>query len=321
MRMPRLLRGLVDRLVDRRMGLQGASVRLTYRRIFILPTRAGMGFAALLGAVWLAGVNYGNSMAYLLAFLLAGTAHAALLHTFRNLLGLRVLGAEAEPVFAGGVARFRVQLQDPDGRRRPGLFLLRESREGRAVDVPASGTGGLVLEVPAPARGYLPVGRFVVGTRFPTRLFQAWSWVRPDWGCVVYPRPEEGAVPEPAGGSAATGEAEEGATGDGDEDFRGLRRYQAGDPTRHVAWRLVARGQDPHTKVFAGAAASPVWLDWAALPGLDAEARLARLTRWVLDAERQGRPYGLRLPGEEIPPGRGPDHRHRCLTALAYHPA
>jgi uncharacterized protein (DUF58 family) len=37
----------------------------------------------------------------------------------------------------------------------------------------------------------------------------------------------------------------------------------------------------------------------------------------VLDAERAGRHYGLRLPGEEIPPGHGERHAERCLTALA----
>ena len=316
MRMPRLLRGLVERMVDRRMGLQGASVRLTYRRIFILPTRAGMGYAALLGAIWLGGVNYGNSMAYLLAFLLAGVANAVLLHTFRNLLGLTIRTTGAEPVFAGGVARFRVRLCESAGRPRRGLSLLRRSHRSPAADLPAAGCGDLLLEVPAHQRGPLSVGRFVVGTRFPGGLFHGWSWVRPDWSCVVYPRPESGTVPEPVGGRSG----EPGSRhGEGDGDFRGLRRYQRGDAPRHVAWRLVARGQEPHTKVFAGEAPDEVWLDWEALGGMDTEARLARLCRWVLDAEHGGRVYGLRLPGMEIPPDRGAEHRHRCLAALACH--
>ncbi|MFA9460202.1 DUF58 domain-containing protein [Thiohalorhabdus sp. Cl-TMA] len=314
MRAPRFLQGVVDRLVARRMGLQGGRVALTYRRIFILPTRAGLGFAALLGAIWLGAVNYGNSMAYLLVFLLAGVANAAMLHNFRNLLGVTVQGRGADPVFAGGVARFHVRLAESSGRSRMGLSLLREAHRSPSADVPADGSGDLVVEVPAEERGPLPVGRFVVGSRFPAGLFQAWSWVRPDWSCVVYPRPESGTVPEPP---AATGGESGGEGGEDTGDFRGLRRYQSGDPPRHVAWRLVARGQDPQTKVFAGAAATPAWLDWAALEGLEPEARLSRLCRWVLDAEHQARPYGLRLPGREIPPGRGAEHRHRCLAALA----
>src|SRR6185312_9560215 len=49
----------------------------------------------------------------------------------------------------------------------------------------------------------------------------------------------------------------------------------------------------------------------------DTEARLEQLTRWIVDAEAGGDLYGLELPGERIPAHRGPDHRHKCLLALA----
>jgi uncharacterized protein (DUF58 family) len=47
------------------------------------------------------------------------------------------------------------------------------------------------------------------------------------------------------------------------------------------------------------------------------EARLSRLTRWVLLAEERGLHYGLRLPGNSIPLGEGFQHRERCLRELA----
>ena len=312
----RRLRTLVDQWISRRMGQQGRVVRLDYPRIYILPTRAGVAFAGMLVAMWLGSVNYSNSLGYLLTFLLAGVAFAAMVHTFRNLTGLSVATTGAEPVFAGGVARFRVRLTDPGDRPRWAVALESGDAEP-ATDVPADGSGWLALEVPAPRRGRLQPGRFALLTRFPTGLFQAWSWLAPDWSCLVYPRPEGGAVPGP---EALAATERGGQFGEGDEDFRGLRRYQAGDPPRHLAWRLLARGQELHTKQFAGQAPSKVWLDWEALAGMDGEARIARLTRWVLDAERAGRSYGLRLPDTEIPPGQGPGHRHRCLQALALMP-
>jgi uncharacterized protein (DUF58 family) len=58
-------------------------------------------------------------------------------------------------------------------------------------------------------------------------------------------------------------------------------------------------------------------LDWDALPGLDGEARLSQLARWVLLAERGTASYGLRIPGKEIAPARGEAHSHECLRALA----
>ncbi|MEO6564474.1 MAG: hypothetical protein ABIO63_00415, partial [Casimicrobiaceae bacterium] len=50
---------------------------------------------------------------------------------------------------------------------------------------------------------------------------------------------------------------------------------------------------------------------------LDAEARLSRLTAWVLAAERAARPFALALPGVMLPPQQGRDHRRAALTALA----
>ncbi len=57
------------------------------------------------------------------------------------------------------------------------------------------------------------------------------------------------------------------------------------------------------------------------LPHLDTEARLSQLAAWVVEAERSGLPYGLRLPGMEIPPACGAAHRHACLKALALYGA
>jgi uncharacterized protein (DUF58 family) len=37
----------------------------------------------------------------------------------------------------------------------------------------------------------------------------------------------------------------------------------------------------------------------------------------VVQADRFGQSYGLRIPGTVIAPGRGDQHRARCLEALA----
>ena len=60
-----------------------------------------------------------------------------------------------------------------------------------------------------------------------------------------------------------------------------------------------------------------LWLDFAQAGVADTEARLSRLSAWVLAADRRGVDYGLRLPGLEIPPSCGAAHRLRCLEALA----
>jgi uncharacterized protein (DUF58 family) len=39
----------------------------------------------------------------------------------------------------------------------------------------------------------------------------------------------------------------------------------------------------------------------------------------VVEADRQGLAYGLRLPGARLAPAIGPAQRLRCLNALALH--
>jgi uncharacterized protein (DUF58 family) len=142
--------------------------------------------------------------------------------------------------------------------------------------------------------------------------------VRPALEAIVYPKPEEDAPPLPmvlGGGERGLGVASTG------EDFAGVRPYQNGDPQKMIAWKLAARSDDLSVKLFDAEAGGELVLDYLSLPAtLDVETRLARLARWVLDAEAAHMKYGLRLPTETIAPGSGAEHRARCLTALALFP-
>ncbi|MCC5857618.1 MAG: DUF58 domain-containing protein [Ectothiorhodospiraceae bacterium] len=313
-----VFRGLGKRWIDRRLGAPGRRTRLAYRRIFILPSRSGLLFSALLVVIWLGAVNYSNSMAFLLCFLLLGISMLAMVHTFRNLAGLRLQAEPPRPVFAGEEAQFPIRLDNPDRRERAALALRLPDQPAVLVDVPPGSDTRAHVTVHAPRRGWQPLDRCVIETRFPTGLFTAWSWLRLETRCLVYPAPEPGPIPPPQGTGPASGDR---TSREGDDDFHGLRRYQPGDSLRQVAWRTLARGQELQTKQFAGNARQGIWLDWDCLSELGVEQRLSRLCRWVLDAENARRPYGLRLPGQRVAPGLGPDHRDRCLRALALFPA
>ena len=82
----------------------------------------------------------------------------------------------------------------------------------------------------------------------------------------------------------------------------------------------MARQQDGPllTKLFSGAAAQQIWLDWNALPAAtDSEQRLSILARWMLDADAAGLAWGLRLPALQLPPNHGQEHLGAGLRALA----
>ena len=103
----------------------------------------------------------------------------------------------------------------------------------------------------------------------------------------------------------------------GEEDFAGLKRFVVGDSPRNVAWKAYARSGQLLSKRFAGADTSSQWFDFTAVEASDVEERLSILTRWIIDADRAGEDYGLKLPGLSLEPSHGETHRRRCLEALA----
>ena len=79
----------------------------------------------------------------------------------------------------------------------------------------------------------------------------------------------------------------------------------------------MAKGQGVHVKEYRGEENSLIYLDWQQTPGFDVETRLSQLCRWVLDAEKTGSTYGMRLPGVDIKPASGLAHMRLCLESLA----
>lgn len=310
--LPRLVRALkLERFLVGE-GPQPGPIELHRRRVYILPSKTGLGYALLLLLLLVGSTNYGNSLGFMLTFLLFGMAWAAMHHTYRNLVRLRVQAAPAPPVFAGAPARFMVEFEDPNSTPRRAL----QARLPDLAPVPfdVTGRGRVVLERPTARRGWLDLGRFTVDTVYPLGLFRAWAHVDLGLRCLVFPRPAPpGGPPVPA----APASDRDGARGLGGDDFSGLRSYQPGDAPRHVYWKGVARAFTVLTKQFGGDESEQLWLDWEHVPEADPEARLERLCRWALDAETAGQAYGLRLPGRTVEPGQGAEHLERCLTELA----
>ena len=260
-------------------------------------------------------LNFNNNAAMLFTFALAGVVLISLPRTVAHLERLSLTSVRADPVHAGGTLEARLQLLAEDGRPRRRVRLRHEGLE-RVFDLQGGDGGAITLAIPAPRRGLMPLGRLTLWTDYPFGTFRAWSVLNPDTPLLVYPRPEANGPPLPLAGRQ--GEART-AKPHG-EDWQGLREFRAGDPMRLVAWKASAREERLLVKEFAEPRGGEVVLAWEALAALEYEARIARLTRWVLLAEAEQRPYRLLLPQESFGPDLGPAHKAQCLTALALLP-
>ena len=290
------------------------TVLLHQKNIFILPTRQGLYFVIVILFMMLAGINYQNSLIFALAFLLFSVFMVSILHTFRNLSGISLQGGHGTSVFAGEDVEFSITLSRHGKRSYEALLLGWDSELMQGADLLEPTSAKVKVYVPATGRGRFNPGRLLVQTYYPVGLFRAWSWVDLDLETVIYPRPIfAGEIP------TATSSSDEGETfqRNGTDDFYGLREYQSGDAIKHIAWKSYARTDQLQIKEFAAHVDRRVWIDWDNLPGLDREARLSRLTWWVLQVSKTSDDYGLRLPSLQITPSRGPEHKERVLRTLA----
>ncbi len=316
------LRQFMNRWLFRLGAAEAGEVFLNQRRVFILPTRAGLMFAALLVLLFIGAINYKLSLGFGLTFLLASCALVDMMLTFRNLAYLHLRPGRAAPVFCGEPAHFELHLQNRRKHDRYALWLgfidTALPALEQAVDVAAEDSAQITLSILTTQRGWLRVPRVRLQTRFPLGLLRAWSYWRPDVQVLVYPRPELQAPPLPFHAQGAA------RSSTGQEDFSGIRAYRPGDTPRQLAWRQIARLDDDAdglllSKQFDdGGGANELCIDFCKLPRrMDLEDKLSRMTRWVLDAESRGVPYAFRLGSVALPLALGPAQEAACLRLLA----
>ncbi|MEO7339185.1 MAG: DUF58 domain-containing protein [Caldimonas sp.] len=297
------------------------TVLLTQRNVYILPTRAGFMFGLTLLVLLVASINYQLSLGYVLTFLLAGSGVVSMHLTHATLHGLTLHLKPLVPAFAGEPAVLDV-VMTTSGKARFGIGLKVVSTPDSTLawtNVPAGGQASAQVSFVPATRGLHEVPAISAESRFPLGLFRAWTIWRPAARLLVYPAVERDAPKPPLARHVAGGPASSRSIDGG--EIEGVRAYRRGDAMKHIAWKKAAKALETGGELVSRDTSSSVhhelWLDWSACAGLASEERLSRLTAWTLAAHRAGADYGLRLPGNELPPADGDAQRRRCLTALA----
>ena len=308
---------------------------LTQRNVYILPTRPGLMLGVTLLTLLVASINYQLNLGYLLTFLLAGSALIGMHVCHGTLRGLAINLIASDARFAGASAIIDIKLVNlrRSARHGIGLGVLNplNPKTGKPgpphwvwTDVPAQGSSSVQVAFTPPARGVHRLPTLTAETRFPLGTFRVWTVWRPAAQILVYPTPEAYPPPlppgEPRSGGAATA-----ARAQNTGEFDGVRGYRRGDPMKLVVWKKAAKADEQASgengglvvRVTQQAQRHELWLDFMHAGSADTEHKLSRLCAWVLNADKLGLDYGLRLPALEVKPGSGEVHKRRCLEALA----
>ncbi|QNN58590.1 DUF58 domain-containing protein [Diaphorobacter ruginosibacter] len=297
------------------------TLTLTQRNVYILPTGAGWMLALTLLLLLVASINFQLNLGYLLTFLLVGCVAVSIYVCHSTLRGLSLHLSDPAPQFMGSASPLEITLTSARRQPRHAIGLaLHGSRNWVFTDVPGAGSSIVQVSFEPTHRGLHGVPTLKAETRYPLGTFRVWTIWRPAAQVLIYPQPENNPPPLPPGEARAQGAGH--ATSRGVGEFDGVRAYRRGDPLKLVVWKKAAKSFASGSDELVSRDAQQLqqqelWLDLAATGLLDREARISRLTAWVIQADRLGVDFGLRLPGQEIEQGNGAAHRHRCLEALA----
>lgn len=307
------------------------SLLLTQKNVYILPTRPGLMLALTLLVLLVASINYQLNLGYLLTFLLAGTTLVGMHICHGTLRGLALSLMPPPAQHAGATATVSVNLTNTRNAIRYGIglsLLNPQAADGEKnnaphwawTDVPAQGSSTVQITFTPPRRGLHRLPTLTAETRFPLGTFRVWTVWRPAAQVIVYPVPEANPPPLPPGAPHAQG-AGAAAHSASSGEFDGVRAYRRGDPLKNVLWKKAAKASAETANLVVRdteqAQHHQLWLDIRQAGPLGLEQKLSRLCAWVLQAERLGLDYGLRLPTLDIPPGSGEAHKRHCLEALA----
>lgn len=313
---PTARRGWIDRWILRRLKPAALPWSVNRRRVYILPTRFGVGFGLLCVVMLLGAMNYSNSMGFALTFLLGAIGLVGMHHTHAQLVGLRLVEIDSAPVHVGGDTMLHLRIDQPSNTARLGVQI-------HFSDLPAPDSPGvtvassvqLQLRFAPSHRGWNALPTLTVASVAPIGLFRAWTFVLPDTQVLAYPQLAPPGLRPPPTLALEQGEArnlQHGLT-----QFAGLRNYVRGDSLQRIHWKSLPKTGTPMVKQFEDGEQPELWLDMALTPGADLESRLSQLARWVVDLAETPVGFGLRLGSEMIDLDRGPTHCHRCLRALA----
>jgi len=281
------------------------------RRIYIVPTGFGAGFTALLLVMLVGALNYANNAALLLTCMLGAAGTASMLVAFRSLNGLGLVAVRQGHAIAG--EPLPLQFVFADGDHAHMSVHIDMDVQTESFTLAEQGETLVTVNLPTSRRGWQSLPRIKLWSNWPLGLFHAWSWIHPEHAALVWPHPETGGPPPVQPGEQGLRQRLHKG-----EDIAALRDYRVGDPRRHIAWKHSARHDNLLVKDFEQPESRQEWrLDWRHLPQLATEARIARLARWLGEAEAAGRATSLWLPDEEIGLGHGASHYARCMNALA----
>lgn len=284
-------------------------------RIYIFLTVSGGYFCSLIFILFLISLSYANSLAYLCSFLFLSIVWVSCVVTNFNLHGLEVLRLKTEDVYFESEPLL-VELDFKNTGQKP-RFDIEGSIKGATSEfvneLDKGESASIKIFLKNRGVGIYEIKKADLCTSFPFGIFRSWKPYRFKKEIFVVPNPKYRSLPrEP---SKAAGEGEQRSNQLNDE-FKSHRKYST-EGIGRIDWKIFARRGELLLKEYEGEVSESYQFSEKQLGNIDHEEKLAYITYWVLEAEKQGATYSLECLGESVPSGTGKNHLNRCLRLVA----
>ncbi len=289
-------------------------------KVYILPTRFGLGFCFVNLAILMSATTYANNLAYLLSFCLFAVMMLSLIQTHFNFKSVYIDDVSIDGGHADQYINVNIVLKNPTAFDCnlilcQALFKdIRIKNYSNSVTVKSHDGCFVQISVPVEKRGLYTLKGIQLSSVFPLGLWNTWKYHKISREAFVYPRIQgQQSLPQPL----TTARAESGLDRSGGDDFSGLRNYFTGDSIRHVDWKAHARTGNLFVKKFDDGGEATYDFRWVDVHSLDTEERVSQLARWIVDAAQKQEAFALTLPNQRVEADKGNAHLKYCLELLA----
>ncbi|WP_201353375.1 DUF58 domain-containing protein [Hydrogenimonas urashimensis] len=254
-------------------------------------TRQSLILLCLIVGLFFEAYMHNFNLVYITLFFLIAAAMAAIPLGLLNIGPLQCHFDGCGRLFAGKEGECRFRIENPASTTGWGVdFCWKENR----IKLPPlpSRTSRTVAVVCLPKRrGRMKAGSCCFESLFPLATIRFVKPVEVERELVVFP--------EPKGVPLESFVKQSNAPYGHETDFDGLADYSGTENASRIHWPSVAKGETLVKHFEKERENETLIFDFQTCAGND-EARLSQLTLWVLECERRGKPFIIRLPGRVL---------------------
>ncbi len=263
----------------------------TRKRVRQRATRFSLLVVVLLFGLFLEAYMHNFNLVYITLFFIFATAFSAGAFGLLNIGRLEVTFDHCERLFAGLEGRCFFRIVNPADTTAWAIRLHCDERVVEVGRIDAHRTVRAALNITPQKRGQLRCASCSLQSLFPLSTVRFVLAFDRCLDTLVYPKPEGEAL-------QAFLMRQKSAFGD-EKDFDGLRSYSGAESLSRIHWPSVAKGE-PAVKSFEyEGRMEKLEFDFYRA-GENDEARLSQLCLWVLECERLGEPFAIRMPQKRL---------------------